>query len=1391
MRDSAKRPTAGSNQRRVKSLGSVAVGALLAGVALLVLAPLSQAKVPVNGFGATDSPGGDAGTIESNIAINQTGSGAPVGTIYTSGRNRLQRFSPAGAFERLWGAGVVKSGGAGDNGSGFEICTVAADCTGGSASLTGDGLNFNGGPRGLAINPATGDVYTHAGNRRIIQFDAEGNFIRAWGRDVIQSGKPGDLGNVFEICEVAADCKGGNTGTLGGQFGEQRPSNLAIDSSGHLWVPDPSHHRVQEFEADGTFVAVHGFDVDAAGGGGELESCTVAANCQAGTQGAGAGQFSSDNPKDIAFDAAGNLYAIDSGNGRVQRFDPTFSSASDFAAATFDTYTTGGPEHMIAIEGGEGLLFSLNNNVTATPSERQVIEVDPADGSVEEESLVGLGLTGLQGLGFDEASGTQYMTTSSNQSPFDVIELGEPLPPIAHAIESVTNKTDTTATFPASVDPLGGWVGECRFQYSTDEFNWTDVPEPDCPALDVDGGSQELAQSVTGLDPNTHYFVRFQASRPLTPGSTVTTSVTAFDTDAPPPVVTDVGAVQVTDTSARLAGTIDPRNSETDYVFEYGTTAALGSSTPPLAIGSGTTPITVSQLIGGLKPDTTYHFRLVATNPAGSTPSSGHTLTTRATPLPNPSNRAWEMVTPPDKNYSEVQREAGISPDGNTVAFCTQAQFGEPPGQMTQFCAPYVSKRGPGGWQTSHPFPEYCYTDPTTGVTGSNIVVFVSGDFSRYAVRRGETAGCPDGLLDPAAPLHPEGKTANNLYYEDPSTNPFDYELLNPVLDAKSGGANRVVGGSDDFRHVFYISNVAQTPDADPGDFTKLYDWERQGSGDCVQPGGCLSLVSKDSGNAPLTVGSAPATLSGFGGASILSPSAVSDDGERIYFQTPGGAALGLGGCGSSDCDLLMREGGAATLDVGASECTEECGSSDPGDQDRFISATPDGGTAFFASCEKLTDESNAAQVSCDDPWSGSGIAPGGKLYRWDRDAPSGGRLVDLTVDQEPSDGIQADLFGLIGHSEDGETAYFVTANQIVSGEPTFPTGAVPDGNGFQETTGLKLYRWQWNGGSPTVDYLGPHDEFKGSSAVDYNIFQRRRQVTPDGERLLLHTKVPYDAAGDRDSDADAYRWDEQSGWICLSCQLPGAPSGGDVIAEELRLAYFETLLPTLGAAEPQVHMSEDGERIFFATPDSLLPADVNGELACPVVDEIGLQHTDIRACDDVYEWHDGRLSLVSAGSGSSPSRLIGADLSGSAVFFYTAERLVGWDRDNNTDLYSSRIGGGFPEPAPQPPECEGEGCREDGTEAPTLAGAGSAVFQGPGNPKAGARRNRCGGNKLRRGKRCLRVRAIARKRCRRLNGAAKRRCIRKQTRRLRRAQRRAKRRRQARGTHANRRNAR
>jgi hypothetical protein len=89
----------------------------------------------------------------------------------------------------------------------------------------------------------------------------------------------------------------------------------------------------------------------------------------------------------------------------------------------------------------------------------------------------------------------------------------------------------------------------------------------------------------------------------------------------------------VTYSSAIVFGSVNPHSQPTTYVFQYGTTHSYGTQTPLAPAGGGDGSITVSQTLTGLKPLTTYHYRILATSPAGATAGNDRTFATGPVPL--------------------------------------------------------------------------------------------------------------------------------------------------------------------------------------------------------------------------------------------------------------------------------------------------------------------------------------------------------------------------------------------------------------------------------------------------------------------------------------------------------------------------------------------------------------------------------------------------------------------------------------------------------------------------------------------------------------------------------------------------------------------------------------
>jgi uncharacterized delta-60 repeat protein len=96
-----------------------------------------------------------------------------------------------------------------------------------------------------------------------------------------------------------------------------------------------------------------------------------------------------------------------------------------------------------------------------------------------------------------------------------------------------------------------------------------------------------------------------------------------------PPDAVTAAATSVTVGQATLNGSVNPKASVTTALFEYGLTTSYGTSvTIPVNTGSSSVP--VSAPISGLQANQTYHFRLTATNPVGTTNGADMIFTTGA-----------------------------------------------------------------------------------------------------------------------------------------------------------------------------------------------------------------------------------------------------------------------------------------------------------------------------------------------------------------------------------------------------------------------------------------------------------------------------------------------------------------------------------------------------------------------------------------------------------------------------------------------------------------------------------------------------------------------------------------------------------------------------------------
>jgi len=238
----------------------------------------------------------------------------------------------------------------------------------------------------------------------------------------------------------------------------------------------------------------------------------------------------------------------------------------------------------------------------------------------------------------------------------------------------------TTATLNGVANP-NGLSATGSFEYgTTTSYGSTTVGQSlgsGNAAVAIGGGG------LTSLACGTQYHYRAKATNA---SGTGTGADATFTTAAcPAPTVVTSAASSITTTGATLNGTVNPSGFPTTAQFDYGLTTSYGShAAASPAPGSGSAPVAVSAVISGLSCNTSYHFRLTATN---GTASNGSDLTfaTAACPAPTVATLAATAITTTGATLNGTVNPNGSSTTarfdyGLTTAYGSQAVASPVPG---------------------------------------------------------------------------------------------------------------------------------------------------------------------------------------------------------------------------------------------------------------------------------------------------------------------------------------------------------------------------------------------------------------------------------------------------------------------------------------------------------------------------------------------------------------------------------------------------------------------------------------------------------------------------------------------------------------------------------------
>jgi hypothetical protein len=245
--------------------------------------------------------------------------------------------------------------------------------------------------------------------------------------------------------------------------------------------------------------------------------------------------------------------------------------------------------------------------------------------------------------------------TSGNSNVVSLTTLSATGPPVG-ITSAATLIASFSATLNGSLDPHG-LTTTVYFQYgTTTSYGSTSLSQ-------IKNGNtyQSISANISGLTASTTYHFRIVATNSSgTRYGSDRTFTTLSATGAP--VVTTSPATLIANFSATLNGSVDPHGLTTTVYFQYGTTTSYGLTSATQS-KTGNTYQNVAANINSLTASTTYHFRIVASNSAGTTYGADRTFTTLSATGPpvTATNPATDILT------NSATLNGSVNPHGLTT----------------------------------------------------------------------------------------------------------------------------------------------------------------------------------------------------------------------------------------------------------------------------------------------------------------------------------------------------------------------------------------------------------------------------------------------------------------------------------------------------------------------------------------------------------------------------------------------------------------------------------------------------------------------------------------------------------------------------------------------------
>jgi hypothetical protein len=677
-----------------------------------------------------------------------------------------------------------------------------------------------------------------------------------------------------------------------------------------------------------------------------------------------------------------------------------------------------------------------------------------------------------------------------------------------------------------------------------------------------------------------------------------------------------------------------------------------------------------------------------------------------------PDCRAYELVSPADKNEGAPYL-ISYSPNGQSVTLIISAATagleGFPSAGFKGGEAYYSTQRTAGGWTTFG-------ADPPSSEYLPFAEFLIPHDFAGESLDGLTTVWVERGVWQPDNSLGLfERRPDRSIVFVGPGLPPTAPE--GSVLEVSRASELEVQGVSAYASHLLFSLRGDYWPfDGTESGAKSLYEYAGTGN---TTP----MLVGVDQAGSLISrCGTELGSEEGANGASPVN--AMSISGQTVFFTAR---------CGTrTRHELYARidngEPGARTVDI-SEPSRADCAACDTEmgvltDDAHFEGASQDGSKVFFSTTQPLLGADTSRNI-----------------YEYDFDAPAGERIVQVSAGATHAEVIET-AHPLI--SADGSHIYFLAQDVLTS---------APNRQGEAAEAGAdNLYVFERDAAHPSgeIDFVA---RLSSEDLEQWTAGQAAGDVTPDGRFLVFTSERDLTPDTTSSGVRQVFEYDAQSGGtvrisigqdgfnnngnvppIPLFPGHPGTYNNGDnakIAVPGLERFEGSFYYPKyLASSEAHTSVSADGSYVFFESTVGLTPQALDRKpLHYYLIEGIRLP----LYADNVYEYHAGRVSLISDGQdlafrqtyyidNMSPVKLLGTDASGQDVMFATTDKLVGQDIDTTEDIYDARVDGGFPPPA-NPGQCSGEACQGALSGAPTLLSPGSE-FQAGGNPPLAASGN-------------------------------------------------------------------